>query len=250
MISKEKLKQISKLLLKKNRIAEGKFIAEGKRLIIEALDSEYKCENVCVTNHFLNTEKEIIDSLHNNSIPTHVLNSKDFQKISSTKNSQGIVGVFRIPKAINKNINDSIIIGLENISDPGNLGTILRSCEWFGINTVLLSKDCAEIYNPKVVRSSMGAIFKLRLFDNLELPYKIEELKQMEYEAYYADMQGIDYRELNYNKKAVIIFCSEAFGPSNELKSICNSPITIPAKGNIDSLNVAAAAAVILSRIS
>ena len=145
---------------------------------------------------------------------------------------------------------DKLIVCLENISDPGNVGTILRSCDWFGIKSVLLSRDCADIYNPKVLRASMGAVFNLSIFNQVDLYDELNKLKERSYKLYYADMNGIDYKDVKGNEKKVITFCNEAFGPSDELKIISHTSITIPKKGNIDSLNVSAAAAVILSELT
>jgi len=249
MSTKAEIQLLSKLILKKYRESENKFIAEGKRLVSEGVKSNFNCLEVFVTNDFKEREFEFYNYLELQKLKISVLNNKDFSKISSTKNPQGIAAVFNIPRSESKLINDRIIVCLENISDPGNVGTILRSCDWFGIKSVILSKDCAELYNPKVLRASMGAIFNLNILENIDLINKLPELKNQDYKVYFADMQGIDYRKVNYKEKVVITFCNEAFGPSKELREVCDTSITIPKKGNIDSLNVAAAAAVILSHL-
>lgn len=251
MAAKAEILAISKLKLKKHRDSEGKFLAEGKRLIAEGLNSDVNCIKILLTNDFKSKETNYLEFLDKNSKKYITISSKEFQKITSTKNPQGIVAVFEIPekKEISK-IDESKIVALENISDPGNIGTILRSCDWFGISTVLVSKDCAELYNPKVIRASMGAIFNLNIHENVNLFNSIMDLKSRNYKSYFADMNGTDYREADFTDNFIITFCNEAFGPSNDLKSVCDSSVTIPKKGNIDSLNVAAAAAVILSQMA
>lgn len=246
---KSQIQLIKKLSLKKYRESEQKFIVEGKRLVEEGLKSNFKCLKLIATNEFIQKEAGYSDFLKRQSLQTNIISSRDFSKISTTKNPQGIFAVFEIPKKVNKILNDKVIICLENISDPGNLGTILRSCDWFGIKSVLVNKDCAELYNPKVLRASMGAIFNLDIFEIMDLVKEFKELKKQSYKIYFADMNGIDYREINNKGKKIITFCNEAFGPSNDLKEVSDYSITIPKKGNIDSLNVAAAAAVILSVI-
>lgn len=248
MISKEKLKYYQKLHQKKYRIQEKKFIAEGKRLILEALKSDFFCEVILMTNDFAENQKDVLLSIERKSIPYQVITSKDFTKLSTTKASQEIIGIFNISHGLKEIDQNSLIVGLENIADPGNLGTILRSCEWFGVKTVILSRGCAEIWNPKVVRSSMGAVFKLNILADEDLVEIVYDLKKNNFTAYYADMNGIDYRKVNFDGKVIVTFCNEAFGPSKELREVCSNSITIPPKGNIDSLNVSAAAAVILSR--
>lgn len=248
MISKEQLKVISKLLLKKNRLVQNRFLAEGKRLIEEALKTSPNCEQIFYTQHFLQNEENLIGAIRQKNIPTFELSPKDFAKISSTKNSQGIIGIFKIPRQEKITSDDKIIIGLENISDPGNLGTILRTCQWFGIKSVFLSQECAEVYNPKVVRASMGAIFTLNILDKIDFYSNVKSLIYEGYQVYYADMKGQDYRSVDFNQKTVLIFCNEATGPTEQLTKVCKKSITIPSKGSIDSLNVAVAAAIIISR--
>ncbi len=248
MTSKLEIKQFSKLLLKKYRDSEEMFIVEGKRLVTDGLQSNFQCLSVFVTNQFEKNEREFCKLQELDKFNYNFVNDKDFAKLTTTKNPQGIAAVFSIPSRSNITY-DKRIICLENISDPGNVGTILRSCDWFGIRTVILSSSCADIYNPKVLRASMGAVFNLDIFEDVSLIPFISKLKSESFNSYYADLEGIDYRTVKFDGKFVITFCSEAFGPTDELKNICNNGITILKKGRIDSLNVAAAAAVILSSI-
>ena len=250
MITKSEILELAKLNLKKYRQLENKFIAEGKRLIQEGLKSSFSCEKIIVSEDFALKESNFLQSLEKYSIKVFTISNNGFNKIASTKNPQGIAAVFNIPQKRTIAGKQKTIVCLENISDPGNVGTILRTCDWFGIKSVILSKDCAEIYNPKVLRASMGAIFTLQVSEDVDLIEKLLEFKKENYNLYYADMAGEDYRNINPNEKKVIVFSNEAFGPSAELKKDCDTSITIPKKGNIESLNVAAAAAVILARIS
>lgn len=250
MNSKTGISELIKLNQKKFRQSENKFIVEGKRLVLEGLKSAFSCEKIIVSETFANKESNILNSLEKYSSKISKIKDKDFAKIALTKTPQGIAAVFNIPKNIIIEKNLITIVCLENISDPGNVGTILRTCDWFGVKSVLLSKECAEIYNSKVLRSSMGAIFTLQITEELDLIKKLIEFKEKDYKIYFADMNGMDYRKIDANEKKVIVFCNEAFGPSAELIKVCDTPVTIPKKGNIESLNVAAAAAVILSKIT
>jgi TrmH family RNA methyltransferase len=249
-LNKSELQLLSKLSQKKYRDAHQKFIVEGKRLVEEGLKSNFKYTNLIATNDFIDREEEYIQLLHLDIDEIDIVSNKDFNKITSTKNPQGIAAVFLIPSKLAKINDDKLIVCLENISDPGNVGTILRSCDWFGIKSVLLSRDCADIYNPKVLRASMGAVFNLSIFNQVDLYDELNKLKERSYKLYYADMNGIDYKNAKGNEKKVITFCNEAFGPSDELKIVSHTSITIPKKGNIDSLNVSAAVAVILSELA
>lgn len=250
MITKLEIIELAKLNLKKYRQLENKFIAEGKRLVQEGLKSGYSCEKIIVSKGFALKESNFLKSLEMYSTKIFTISNNSFNKITSTKNPQGIAALFNIPQKSAMVEKQKTIVCLENISDPGNVGTILRTCDWFGIKSVILSKDCAEIYNSKVLRASMGAIFTLQIIEEQNLIEKLLQLKEENYGLYYADMAGEDYKNVDTNENKVIIFSNEAFGPSDELKEVCDTPITIPKKGNIDSLNVAAAAAVILARIT
>ena len=246
---KSDIKYLSKLLQKKYRTSEGKFIVEGRRLIEEGIKSKFNCHSIYITEEFKDNFPEFTKLINNNKIPLTILNKKDIEKISSTESPQGIAAVFEIPKNEEKIYDENVVVCLDNISDPGNVGTILRTCAWFGIKAVLLSKDCAELYNPKVLRSSMGGVFNLNIFENVDLQIEIQSLKSLNYKIYLADMNGTDYRNVNFEKKTAIIFSSEAFGPTKEIANLSDIKITIPSKGNIESLNVSAAAAIILSKI-
>lgn len=249
-MNKSELQLLGKLSQKKYRDSQQKFIVEGKRLVKEGLNSDFKYENIIITNDFIKKEAEYLKLLKIEKDELEIISNQEYSKITSTKNPQGIAAVFLIPPKLREIKDDRLIICLENISDPGNVGTILRSCDWFGIKSVLLSRDCADIYNPKVLRASMGAVFNLSIIDEVNLYDELDRLKERSYKLYYADMRGIDYKNIKSNEKKVITFCNEAFGPSDILRNISHTAITIPKKGSIDSLNVSAAAAVILSQLA
>ena len=143
-----------------------------------------------------------------------------------------------------------MIVALENISDPGNLGTIIRNCDWFGVNNILLSKECAEIYNQKVIRASMGSLFHLSIIEENDLINSLKDLKTKNYDIVTADLDGENLYKFKRGKDIAIVFCNEANGPSKELLKISNRKITIPQKGKAESLNVASASAVILSELT
>jgi len=249
MTSKSQIKYYSALKLKKYRKFERKFLAEGKRLIEEGIKSNYECDRVFITQPFYNVEGKFLLEITNKNIPVDIIPLYDLLKFTSTKNPQGIIAVFKMTNNKPNLVKKKAIIGLENISDPGNLGTILRSCDWFGIKDVMISEGSAEIYNPKVLRASMGAVFNLNIFEDADLINGIKILKNKNYAAFYADMIGLNYKKINWRKNTIVTFCNEAKGPSDELKEVCETSLTIPKKGNIDSLNVAAAAAIIISEM-
>jgi len=249
MASKSEIKYYSALRLKKYRKFERKFLAEGKRLIEEGINSYFDCDRVFITQPFSNVESKFISEITAQKIPVDIISLYDLLKFTSTKNPQGIIAVFKIKNDKPKLVEGETVIGLENISDPGNLGTILRSCDWFGIKNVIISERCAEIYNPKVLRASMGAVFNLNIFENANLIKEIKILKDKNYLTFYTDITGVNYKTIDWRKNTIVTFCNEANGPSDELKEVCDASLTIPKKGSIDSLNVAAAAAIIISEM-
>ena len=157
MISKNELKYFSSLLIKKFRQQEKKFIVEGLKTVEEGLNSSYKCDVVFVTPAFIDSFPEVINILKKKTERILEIKSIDFQKISDTKSPQGIAAVFNknYPKKNFKELKEKLIVLIDNISDPGNLGTILRTCDWFGVYNVLISDQSVEYLNPKVIRASM-----------------------------------------------------------------------------------------------
>jgi len=250
MISKKDLHYYSSLLTKKHRKLENKFLVEGKKSIIEGLASKYKCEIIFVTNKFQNENESVINEFHNYKVVT--LRQNEFNKVSDTKTPQGIAAVFIKPnlKISTKSLtNEKLIVLLDNISDPGNLGTIIRNCDWFGIKNILLSRDTVDFTNPKVVRSSMGSIFHLNVFENIEAN-QVNDLKSIGYEILCADTMGEDIFTYRSNKKKMLILSSEAHGPSKEFLEISDKKICIPQIGHAESLNVASASAVLLAELT
>ena len=251
MISKNELKYYSSLLKKKFRESEKKFIVEGKKNVDEGIDSDFKCEIVFVTNKFVSEEKQFIKILGEKNLKAAVLKSIDFNKISETKTPQGIAAVFDIkkPKLELQSFVDPLLIYLEKISDPGNLGTIIRTCDWFGIQNIFLSKESSEIFNPKVIRSSMGSVFHVNIYKDITLD-DIKILKLADYEFLCGDLEGENIFDLKKEKHTLLFLANESSGPSEELLSIIDKKITIPGNGKAESLNVASAAAILLAELT
>jgi len=249
MITKNELKYYSSLLNKKDRNIKKKFSVEGKRLVEEGLKSSYDCEIIISTDHFVESHPEFIDQYSQKHLRVETLSENDFKKLCDTKSPQGIAAVFDQPEKNSFGNVKGNVVALENISDPGNLGTIIRNCDWFGIENILLSEKCAEGFNPKVVRSSMGSIFHIDIFQSERFVDDLSELKKEGYKLYCADMNGENIYEVEYPGESVFIFCNEASGPTDELLNIIDTKITIPKYGNAESLNVANASAVILSEV-
>ena len=248
MISNNELKYYASLLNKKYRKIESKFFIEGKIIVEEGLAGNYDCEKVFITGKFEETNPELIKKIRSYKAPIEVLKSIDFKRISDTKAPQGIAAVLKKKHAAfsPSRIKDKFLVYLEDISDPGNLGTIIRNCDWFGINNILLSKESAEMYNPKVLRASMGSVFHLNIFEEITLK-EITHLKNSGYSFICSDTEGKNVFDFKRNNKIILFLSNESEGPSQELLSITDHKITIPRKGKAESLNVASASAIMLA---
>ncbi len=251
MISNRELKYYSSLLIKKFRSEEQKFLVEGVKIVEEGLDSSYDCEAVFVTPAFMDSAPEILNKINSSSNKLFVIKSAEFQRISDTKSPQGIAAVFLKPeKKIDINqIKDNRLVFLDNISDPGNLGTIFRTCDWLGFKIIFLSPQSVEYLNPKVIRASMGSVFHLNIYDNIA-ENDLVKLRKTGYKLICSDLDGKNIFEFKSDKKFIITFSNESSGPSEELKKIADTSVTIPKRGKAESLNVSSAAAIILSHLA
>jgi len=248
MISKIEIKKIRSLNTKKGRDLHNLILIEGKRLIKQALSSDFNINKVWVTKDFNNKNIDLIGQLKDISID--LISNQDLKKITATQNPSGIIGVMVAPKGDIKKINQRIII-LDNIADPGNLGTILRTANWFGICDIILSEGCADPYNPKVIRSAMGAHFSMNIV-SAKIDAYIKKLQSKDFKIIGADLdtdESIENFKLDTNKW-VLVMGSEAHGLSKSVSNLVDYKIKIPQIGKIESLNVSVACGIFLYHIS
>ena len=252
MISNNQIKYFSSLLTKKYRLKENKFIIEGEKSVIDGIKSKTDCEAVLFSRKYYEENEAKIELIKNKKLKTFILDSREFKKISDTKSPQGIAGIF-LKKSTNINDlfppADNLLVLVDNISDPGNLGTIIRNCDWFGVKTIILSKNTVEYTNPKVLRSTMGSIFHINIIEINDFS-EVEGLKRSGYEILCADTKGESIFTYKNNKKKIVVFSNEAHGPSEDILKFINIKITIPKIGNAESLNVSSASAVILAELT
>ena len=250
MISKNKIKYLCSLKQKKFRIQNTSTLLEGLRLIEQAIDFNADIKSIWILKNKLAENQKFINKVKLKNIPLYEINEKELKLISDTKNSQGYIAEVSIHKyldnfSMNSMINNVVI--LDNISDPGNIGTILRTCAWYGVKSIILTSHSSDPFNLKCIRSGMGAHFyfdHLTVLDNKDLK---NNLKEYNFKVICADLDGKDINSINIPKKWALILGSEAHGISNEFKD-CEK-ITINKYGNIESLNVSVAAGIILNRL-
>ncbi len=248
-LTKAQIKSITNLSLKKFKNIENKFIVEGERAVREGLNSGYNYESILVTQEYLDKNTNYLKEIRK----VETLNNKDFQKISDTVNPQGIAAVFYKPlqnKNWVKDINTELVVCLDCVTDPGNVGTIIRNCDWFGIKEIILGNNCADVFNPKTIRASMGSIFHTNIYKSYNLNEDLKKLKSKSYKIISAALEGNNIFDYKQQAKLIIILGNEANGISDEILDISDEFVTVPKKGNAESLNVANASAIFLAELT
>jgi TrmH family RNA methyltransferase len=236
MLSKNQIKFISSLQQKKHRFASQFFFAEGVKVIQELVKSNFVLEHLYTTK----TDFEEVQS-----IKKTIITDSELNKISALATPNTCLAVFKIPSN-NKVIESGLILALDSIRDPGNLGTILRLCDWFGIQQLICSNETVDIYNPKVVQATMGSIARVNV-NYLDLNDFIANTHLPVFGTF---MDGDTIYKTTLPQEGIIVMGNEANGISESLESLIQNRLTIPRFGDIqktESLNVATAASIILS---
>lgn len=236
MVSKSQIKLITSLEQKKNRTKSGLFIVEGKKGISEILNSTLELDSLFTTGENFSAPRSKI----------HLIHEAELKKISRLKTPQSALALFKIPKE-NTPVIKNLVVALDGIRDPGNLGTIIRLCDWFGIETLLCSSDTVDCYNPKVVQASMGSITRVAItYLDLELILK----DHMDQPLIGTFLKGENIYTTQLPKNGILILGNEANGISGEVEKMVSQKLNIPRFGksqSTESLNVATATAILLS---
>lgn len=234
------LKLVRSLSQKKFRTELGLFIAEGKKLVEESILSDWDIHSVYST-----------DADYTASHPgSFLVTSREMEQLSQLSTPSPYLAVIRQKKAVALTTTTKNILVLDGISDPGNLGTIIRTAEWFGISQVVCSENCVELYNPKVVQSTMGSIFRVSVITQDLLAF-LPVLKSNGYRIAGADIQGENLFTYNFDSdKIAVVIGSESHGLSQGVRSLIDDVLTIPGRGEAESLNASIAAAIIMAEMS
>ncbi len=244
VLSSGQIKHIRSLSQRKFRKNYCRFIVEGEKMVAEALNSDYLVEHIFALEGWF--EKSVVNSDLSLSKVT-VISASELKRISNMKTPNNVLAIVNIPElAVDKTIFDDLVLALDRIADPGNLGTIIRLADWFGIRNLLCSHDTVELYNPKVVQATMGSLFRVKVhYVDLE-----EILGSMagNHPKYAAMLDGENVYNQNLPKKAVVIIGNESQGISGRVGNLADYKVTIPSmtKG-AESLNVSVATAIICS---
>ena len=252
MISKNQLRYFSSLKLKKNRDKESKILVEGLRLLEEIFDSHFKLEYLfyCPPSILSERTQTFLNRCYETNISVEKIDRTALNKLSDTIHSQGFIGVAKIPQYTVETAMSSFghnLVALNNVKDPGNLGTIIRTAGWFGLDGVMLSKTSVEFTNPKVIRASMGAIFHLPIYPDVDLSRQLNYFIKNEYRIFSADVHAEkSIYDIDFGSRNVFIFGNETSGVDAPLKAL-STPVKIPRFGKAESLNVGISAGIILS---
>ena len=235
MLSKNEQKKIRLLSEKRNRSKLGLFVAEGLKIVRELVEEGYIFES-------------IFSSKPINFAPYKLIDKASLKKVSYLTNPDSILGIFKIPKASNDIERDKFSLALDSISDPGNLGTIIRLSDWFGIKNIYCSLNTVDCYNPKVVQSSMGSIARVNC-QYLDLGTFLSKYNST---VYGANLNGLSHYDCLYDQKGILVLGNESHGISSHVNEEIDQFITIMSKADessVQSLNVASACAILLGEI-
>ena len=234
LVSKSQIKLITSLQQKKYRNNLGLFVAEGPKVINELITAKLKLHSLFTT----------VDGLFKNE-NVQLISENEISKISFLKNANNSVAVFEIPE-ISESIQEGVTVVLDAIRDPGNLGTIIRLCDWFNVTNLICSVDTVDCFNPKVVQASMGSVARVNIVYT-----KIDEyLSNSKLPIYVGTMDGKNIYKEQLPEKAIVVLGNEANGISEKVMNLATHAIAIPQFGlqqETESLNVATATAILLS---
>jgi TrmH family RNA methyltransferase len=243
MLSKSQISLLTSLQHKKFRREHGFFLVEGYKSVIEFISSGYQVDSIyhtpAIAPKMLNLSRKI---------NFQEISIKDIEKISTLKTPQDVIGLIKIPLWATLNYNSlkkKFSLVLDSIQDPGNMGTIIRTADWFGITDIICSEDTVDVYNPKVVQATMGSLARVNVhYANLE-----EVLPQAGLPIFGAMLDGENIYNSNFGTEGLLIMGNEGNGISPVIERLITTKITIPRAGKAESLNVAIATAILCSEI-
>ncbi|KYH35495.1 putative TrmH family tRNA/rRNA methyltransferase [Clostridium tepidiprofundi DSM 19306] len=243
------IKLISKLKIKKHRLKENKFVVEGLRFVEEALNSSFDVSSIIISNSFKEKwEQNALNGKVCDGTKIYLVNDTVFNNISNTKNPQGIMAIVE-NRTVDEGIKYGFYILADKIQDPGNLGTIIRTAHASGASGVIVTKGTVDIYNEKTLRSTMGSIFNIPVFEDLDLSL-VNDLKSKGFKVVTSSLGADkDFYELNLTDNIIIAVGNEGNGISKEVYELSDMICKIPMPGNAESLNASVAAAVMMYEV-
>jgi TrmH family RNA methyltransferase len=248
MISKAELKRLTAYKQSKYRNADDLFVVEGEKMAEELLASDFVPIAIYATESWLEENKELLNNKA--TPPLHEISNEELERISLLSTPNKVYCLVHKPQPTPIKYENNLTLALDNIKDPGNLGTIMRIADWFGIRNIVCAKQCVDVFNSKVVQASMGSIFRVNVrYEDLE--NELQNLPE-NFPIYGTIVEnGNNIYQSNLSREGIIIIGSESFGISNRIKTFVNQPLTIPRFSlkvdKPESLNASVATAIILS---
>lgn len=240
-----KIKDIKKLKERKWRKKLDKFIVEGFRFVQELLDSGIEYDYIVVNHDYYNKYEELKEEFSIEYKKEIVVTGEVFKELAETQNSQGILAV--VPKLkCSRDVNDGLYVLLDRLQDPGNVGTIIRTAHAAGAKGIILMKGCVDIFNDKVLRSTMGSIFKIPIIEDFDMEFT-KELKEAGFKVLVSSLEDSkDFYHCDLKGNFVIAVGNEGNGLSDELYDIGDVKAKIPMPGGAESLNAGVAASIMI----
>ncbi len=238
--------EAAKLKQAKHRKASGRFLIEGEKVLRMALERRFSIDQI-----FFDEEKEtqyswINDLVDDLGTKVYSISKQVADKLASSKNPQGIFAVADIRNYSVSEAGGKLIIACENLNDPGNMGTIIRTADAVGVESIIISSDCVDVYNEKVIRASMGSVFNVKIIISEDVINTIINLQKKGYHAACGHLKGEDFFERKNFNKSILVIGNEANGITDEMSAVCDSLWKLPMMGKAESLNAAVAAGIMM----
>ena len=241
------IKATGELKLKKYRSLRGEFLVEGMRAVQEAINSGWELKDIFFTDEV--SGEEIVNMLKDKPVTCYHINQTLIERITDTKNPQGIVAVVKTKDSELKDLagGTGLLLVLDEVRDPGNVGTIIRTADAAGACGIVLLRDCVDIYSPKVVRSTMGSVFHLPIITNVDKALFCEWCEKEQWPLWVSSLEGgTSIHETPWGPKVALVMGNEANGASAEMLKAAVKKVYIPMPGKAESLNVAIATGIFL----
>ncbi len=251
--SRKQLAMLRSLRTRKGRRETALFLVEGLRLCSELVRARVSAELVLLSTEVAKQRRvaELVKSLRLAGARVLEAPARELQRVSDTVHCQGILAAARwpdIPFEGRSFGRTAIVLALDRVSDPGNVGTTIRTAAWFGASVVLLSRGCADLLNPKTVRATMGGLFHLPVCRDVPLPAALDRLRRLGFVITVAAMDGSpDWRSWADRARSALVLGSEAHGVEPDVRARADKILAIPKRGAGESLNVAVSAGIFLS---
>lgn len=243
MLSKSQISLLKSLQHKKFRKEHGLFLVEGHKSVIEFVNTAYQVDTIyhtpAIAPKMLNLSRKI---------NFQEISLADLEKISSLKTPQEVIGLVKMPiwPSLNYNtLKNRFSLVLDGVQDPGNMGTIIRTADWFGITDIICSEDTVDVYNPKVVQATMGSLARV----NVHYTDLASALPQIRLPVFGAMLDGENMYSTNFGNEGLLAMGNEGNGLRPEIQALISKKVTIPRVGHAESLNVAIATAILCSEI-